>query len=512
MMKNLSLPNSWASCEIEDILEAQSDGKLIHQGWSPQCEKEPAGLDEWGVLKTTAIQDGLFLEHENKRLPESKEPKTRIEVKNGDLLVTNAGPRSRCGVICFVRSTRNKLMISGKMYRLRFPEGLICPEYIESWLRTSFAQKALNERKTGISESGLNMTQAKFKTLPIVVAPFAEQKAITEKLDTLLAQVEVTKARLENTLETLKQFRQSVLAAAVSGNLTKDYNFASNDYFKKINNEISSNRKLSRISALSNEEVELAQLLFNSKFKKEWIFYALEQLVDETRGIPYGIVQTGDAQEKGVPTIRCGDVKSLSIDSGQLKLVHPEIEEKYSRTRLIGGEVILAIRGTVGNASVVPKELAEHGLNISREVAMIPIRPSVNADFIALLLQSPGGYRALAEKTKGVAQRGINLADVKRFVTPLPPLDEQNEIVRRVERLFAGADATELQVNQALERVNHLTQSILAKAFRGELTEQWRKENPELISGDNSAEALLKKIKAERAAAKPKRKTRTTNA
>jgi type I restriction enzyme S subunit len=139
---------------------------------------------------------------------------------------------------------------------------------------------------------------------------------------------------------------------------------------------------------------------------------------------------------------------------------------------------------------------------------MIPVRPSVNADFIALLLQSPGGYRALAEKTKGVAQRGINLADVKRFVTPLPSLDEQNEIVRRVEGLFASADATERQVNKALERVNYLTQSILAKAFRGELTEQWRKENSELISGENSAEALLKKIKAERAVAAPKRKTR----
>lgn len=67
-------------------------------------------------------------------------------------------------------------------------------------------------------------------------------------------------------------------------------------------------------------------------------------------------------------------------------------------------------------------------------------------------------------------------------------------------------DNTELQVKQALERVNSFTQSILAKAFRGELTEQWRKDNPELIFGDNSAEALLKKIKAERADSKNKRK------
>ncbi len=82
---------------------------------------------------------------------------------------------------------------------------------------------------------------------------------------------------------------------------------------------------------------------------------------------------------------------------------------------------------------------------------------------------------------------------------PVPPVKEQTEIVRQVEQLFAHADTIEKQVETAQARVNNLTQSILAKAFRGELTEQWRKDNPELISGDNSAEALLEKIKAERA-------------
>jgi type I restriction enzyme S subunit len=93
----------------------------------------------------------------------------------------------------------------------------------------------------------------------------------------------------------------------------------------------------------------------------------------------------------------------------------------------------------------------------------------------------------------------------------LPHIDEQTEIVRRVDQLFAYADTIEKQVNNALARVNNLTQSILAKAFRGELTEQWRKDNPELINGDNSAEALLERIKAERATMKPSKHTRGKN-
>ena len=80
----------------------------------------------------------------------------------------------------------------------------------------------------------------------------------------------------------------------------------------------------------------------------------------------------------------------------------------------------------------------------------------------------------------------------------LPSLEEQTEIVNRVEQLFTYADQIEQRVKDAQARVNHLTQAILAKAFRGELTADWREQNPDLISGENSAEALLAKIKAER--------------
>ncbi len=77
-----------------------------------------------------------------------------------------------------------------------------------------------------------------------------------------------------------------------------------------------------------------------------------------------------------------------------------------------------------------------------------------------------------------------------------PPLPEPTEIVRRVEQLFAFADQIEQQVKNAQSQVNHMTQSILAKAFRGDLTAEWRAQNPHLITGENSAQALLERIKA----------------
>ncbi|WP_171390110.1 restriction endonuclease subunit S [Vibrio mediterranei] len=493
-------------CEIEQLLEVQPDGKLIHQGWSPQCDKEPAKIGEWGVLKTTAIQDGFFLEEENKRLPEDKEPKSRIEVKPGDLLVTNAGPRARCGVICYVKKTRPKLMISGKMYRLRFPENLIHPEYIESWLRTSFSQKALNERKTGISESGLNMTQAKFKTLPIVVAPFEEQKAIADKLDSLLAQVNITKTRLERTLETLKQFRQSVLADAVSGKLTEDWNKTDGsshtgtvdlDGLKRLKKKLIEEKNVKK-----DLSFETGKQLF--PIPVGWHFVKLKSVATK---ITDGEHKTPKREQNGRWLLSARNVRDGYISLDKVDYVGEEEYEKLrKRCDPQKGDILISCSGSVGRISLVDKD---DSYVMVRSVALVKTCDNyINNRYLEYALRSPMLQKLIEESSKATAQANLFLGPIKELDIPLPSITEQNEIVHRVDNIFASADATEQQINQVLERVNNLTQSILAKAFRGELTEQWRKDNPELVSGENSAEALLEKIKAERAVAKPKRKTR----
>ena len=86
----------------------------------------------------------------------------------------------------------------------------------------------------------------------------------------------------------------------------------------------------------------------------------------------------------------------------------------------------------------------------------------------------------------------LNLGILKKLPIPLPPLAEQTEIVRRIEQLFAFADQLEAKVAAAKSRIDHLTQSILAKAFRGELVAQDPNDEP--------ASVLLERIKAQRAA------------
>lgn len=464
-MKQPQFPNEWSIVQIEDILAIQCDGKIIHQGWSPQCEREPASENEWGVLKTTAIQDGFFLDNEHKKLPGTKTPKPRLEVKAGDLLVTNAGPRSRCGIICLVKHTRNKLMISGKMYRLRLPEQFIIPNFIEAWLRTSFAQNELNNRKTGISESGLNMTQSRFSTLPVPLVPFAEQKIIAEKLDVLLAQIDSIKVRLEQIPQILKRFRQAVLAAAISGKLTEEWR--------------------------------------GTTTLNDWKEGILKNFIKKPS---YGT--SAKSQKEGlIPVLRMGNLQSGKLDWSDL--VYTSDKNEIEKYKLIAGDILFNRTNSpelVGKTSIFR---GEREAIYAGYLIKIQCLDGLNPEYLNYHLNSHIAKRYCYEvKSDGVSQSNINAQKLAAYPLEVPPIKEQQEIVRRVEQLFAYADTIEKQVNNALARVNNLTQSILAKAFRGELTAQWRAENPDLISGENSAAALLEKIKAERAASSSKKVSR----
>ncbi len=88
--------DGWRTARIEEVFAPLEDGRTLHQGWSPQCEKEPSkSEDKWGVLKTTSIQPLAFFHEHNKALPGTLEPRPLLEVRAGDILITCAGPA--CG-------------------------------------------------------------------------------------------------------------------------------------------------------------------------------------------------------------------------------------------------------------------------------------------------------------------------------------------------------------------------------------------------------------------------------
>lgn len=175
------IPSSWSWVALGNLIA------VMDAGWSPACPSEPAKEESWGVLKTTAIQVMNYRPSENKRLPESKKPKQQYEVKNGDILITRAGPKNRVGISCWVNETRERLMISDKIIRFDLVHTKILEPFIVLCLNTGMTSKHLEKAKSGMAESQMNISQEKLKVAPIPFCPANEQHRIVAKVDELMA-------------------------------------------------------------------------------------------------------------------------------------------------------------------------------------------------------------------------------------------------------------------------------------------------------------------------------------
>jgi type I restriction enzyme S subunit len=194
--------------------------QTMDQGWSPKCEGEPSNSNTtWAVIKTTSIQHLRFLEEENKMLPTTLKPREHLELRPGDLLVTRAGPRSRVGVACLIKITRPRLMLCDKAYRLRCRSNIVHPAFLELILNAPHILDEVNKLKTGISDSGVNLTQKRFGELLVPLPPLVEQARVVAEVERRLSVVEELETVVIGDLQRASRLRQSILQRAFSGEL-----------------------------------------------------------------------------------------------------------------------------------------------------------------------------------------------------------------------------------------------------------------------------------------------------
>ena len=185
---------------------------------------------------------------------------------------------------------------------------------------------------------------------------------------------------------------------------------------------------------------------------EEWPEVRLRDLVDE-RGISYGIVQPGVACDDGVPFVRVNNLQEGRIVTDEVKRVAPEIEAKYGRTRLRGGEVLVSLVGSLGQTAIVPPRL--RGWNVARAVAVVPVRRDIGADWVAYALQSPGLQHRMRARATTTVQATLNLQDVRELPIPLPAKSERDK---------AASVLRALDDKIALNRLMNLTLESIARA------------------------------------------------
>ena len=469
------LPPGWANPEIGEILQPLEDGRTIHQGWSPRCEKDPSSSDaEWGVLKTTAIQAGVFLPQHNKRLPATLEPRPHLEVKSGDLLLTSAGPRSRCGVACIVNNTRPRLMISGKMYRFRFDEDSVLPKYIEAYLQSHRAWVDIDKMKTGVSDSGLNLTQDRFRRLKIPVAPVTEQRRIVVAIEEHFSRLDAATSTASAAALKATASRRSVLLGAFSGKLSTqncDDEPALMLLDRIAESRSQSKSQLSTTALRIDDDVSAPQ----RELPPGWAWARLQDLsAAEPRAItdgPFGSnLKTAHYTETGPRVIRLQNIGDgefrredahISLDHYESLLAHSVQQDDL---------IVASLGESLPRACLVPDWVPP--AIVKADCIRVRLHPEVNRSYVNLTLQDPRLRKETNVDIKGVGRPRLGLQRIRQLAVPLAPRAEQDRIVEAVEEHFSRLTAVSSAVSAATLKIQALRRAVLARAFTGQLVPQ----------------------------------------
>jgi type I restriction enzyme S subunit len=446
-----SAPSLWLEVELDQIAND------VSYGYTAKSTSEKIGPH---LLRITDIQDNRVNWFEVPYCEISLDQTKKYSLQSGDLVFARTG--ATVGKSFLIQGEIPLSVFASYLIRVRFKNG-VDPSFFSYFFKSRCYWDQITEFSSGIGQPNVNGTKLKSLKVPLPALP--EQQQIAAKLDELLAQVDSIKTRLDAIPKILKRFRQSVLAAAVSGKLTEDW--------RGLND-----------------------------LRIDWKEFKLGDVLKIDRGSsPRPIKQYITESDDGVNWIKIGDASDSDkyITSTREKIT----KEGATKSRhVLPGDFILSNSMSLGRAYIMKIEGYVHdGWFVLR------LPGYVNSDFFYYLLSSSSVQDQFTNLAVGGVVQNIRSELVKQALVKIPSLEEQIEIANRVEQFFSYADQIEQRVKDAQAHVNHLTQAILAKAFRGELTADWRAQNPDLING----EALLARINAERKAnnINPKRKVHT---
>ncbi|MEU9172161.1 restriction endonuclease subunit S [Streptomyces sp. NPDC048420] len=186
----------------------------------------------------------------------------------------------------------------------------------------------------------------------------------------------------------------------------------------------------------------------------EWNRVPLESLLKS--GVSYGIVQPGSAEATGVPIVRVKDVRNGRIDTSDPLRVSPDVEVKYSRTRLQGGEVLLTLVGSTGQVAVASDRLA--GWNVARAIGVLRPISDISPRWLQYFIESEVAQQYIREHLNTTVQATLNLKDVRVLPVPLPPRQEREGIISVI-----GALDDKIAVN---ERIANTASELASAHFR----------------------------------------------
>ncbi|WP_437877881.1 restriction endonuclease subunit S [Sorangium sp. So ce513] len=356
-----------------------------------------------------------------------------------------------------------------------------------------------------------HMTKAGMERWSIVLPPLAEQRRIVEKIDVLTAKSRRAKEALDAIPALLERFRQSVLAAAFRGDLTADW--------REKNPDVEpAEELLKRIRAERRrrwEEAELAKMRAKGKVPGDdrwkekyeepepvdaselpelpegWAWATMTELAWDTG---YGTSEKCDYSGQGAPVLRIPNIAKGKLNLADLKRALRRGELDPADALHVGDLLVVRTNGSkdlIGRAALVYDPLPEPHHFASYLIRFRLLGSEQLPRWIATVWNSPQ-VRDLIESMAATSagQYNVSLGNLNGLPIPIPPVVEQNEVVRILKGSIASVEHLETLIGDMLEQVHTLDRAILAKAFRGKLVPQDPNDEP--------ASVLLERLRAER--------------
>ena len=228
--------------------------------------------------------------------------------------------------------------------------------------------------------------------------------------------------------------------------------------------------KISMVIKERKRELQLLDELIKARFvemfgdpvdnSKGWEKKQLQEIVTDDCAISYGIVQTGDDQENGVPVFRPVDIVNKIPRLDDLKKTTEEISNKYKRTILKGREMLITVRANIADTCIVGEEFK--GCNVGRGI--VPIRTQEDImvlEFLKCLIDNKHLNDAIKSKAKGITLIQLNMEDLREVELIIPPIDQQNEFVEFTNQV----NKSKVAVQKALNESQILFDSLMQKYF-----------------------------------------------
>ena len=465
------IPNNWEIVRLQNVIS-------LKKGKKPKDLGERSKERNIPYIDIKAFETGEI----RKYCTDEKV----VLCKEDDVLVVWDGSRSGLvgfGAIGAVGSTIAKVHQSG-----------LYSKYLYYFLQSNYLYLNTNTRGVGIP----HVDPGVFNNLKFPLAPFEQQKHIVAKIEELFSHIDAGIEALISTKQLLKQYRQSVLKAAVTGELTKEWREANKDKLEpasQLLERIQAEREKEYSRKLDRWEKELADWKADGELRKKptkpqkikilddvsdlnisalwslpkyWCWIKLGNLAIDVFDGPFGSnLKSNNYVEDGVRVIRLENIGNLKFKNDKVTYVTEEKYELLKKHTVSAGDIIFSSFVADGTRVVVLPESIEKAINKADCFCIRTFGDSINANYLAQFLSTTSTFKRLENQVHGATRPRINTTQLKDLEISICSSNEQLEIVRIISEKFDSIDRLENDIEVQLLKANKNKQSILTSAYSG---------------------------------------------